>query len=81
MSAVIRLRGCGQVRCRCSAAYHLAFGRANAAARMLGKLHEWRRPLNGSRSSLAALDDRMLADIGVTRAEAEFLINKPFWRE
>ena len=33
------------------------------------------------RARLAELDDRMLKDIGLTRADAEFLINKPFWRE
>jgi len=27
------------------------------------------------------LDDRMLEDIGITRAEAESLSRKPFWRE
>ena len=30
---------------------------------------------------LAALDDRMLRDIGLSRADREFLANKPFWRE
>ncbi len=33
------------------------------------------------RASLGALNDRMLADIGISRADAEFLANKPFWRE
>jgi len=35
----------------------------------------------GAPAELAALDDRMLKDIGLTRADAEFLGNKPFWRE
>jgi uncharacterized protein YjiS (DUF1127 family) len=43
-------------------------------------VREWRRRVHG-RAALAALDDRMLKDIGVTRAEAEFLSNRPFWRE
>ena len=30
---------------------------------------------------LANADDRMLADIGLTRADAAFLSDKPFWRE
>ncbi|HUC69665.1 MAG TPA: DUF1127 domain-containing protein [Stellaceae bacterium] len=47
---------------------------------MLAKFGEWRRRAR-DRAQLAALDDRMLADIGISRAEAEFLINKPFWRE
>ena len=41
---------------------------------------EWRRRAR-ERGELAALDGRMLADIGLTRADAEFLSNKPFWRE
>ena len=52
---------------------------SNAAARVLAKFHEWRRRAR-DRAQLAALDDRMLADIGISRAEAEFLANKPFWR-
>lgn len=43
-------------------------------------LREWSRR-NRERAELAALDDRMLKDIGLTRADAEFLGNKPFWRE
>jgi uncharacterized protein YjiS (DUF1127 family) len=43
-------------------------------------LREWRRR-NRERGQLAALDDRMLRDIGLTRTDAEFLSNKPFWRE
>jgi uncharacterized protein YjiS (DUF1127 family) len=29
----------------------------------------------------ARLGNRVLADIGLARSHAEFLINKPFWRE
>lgn len=43
-------------------------------------LREWRRRTR-ERGELAQLDDRMLKDIGLTRADAEFLTNKPFWRE
>jgi uncharacterized protein YjiS (DUF1127 family) len=43
-------------------------------------LREWRRRAR-DRAHLAELDDRMLKDIGLTRTDAEFLINKPFWRE
>lgn len=53
---------------------------SHGAARMLAKFHEWRRR-SSDRAQLAALDDRMLADIGISRAEAEFLANRPFWRE
>jgi uncharacterized protein YjiS (DUF1127 family) len=43
-------------------------------------VRKWSRR-NRERGELAALDDRMLRDIGLTRADAEFLSNKPFWRE
>lgn len=32
------------------------------------------------RMRLLELDDYMLADIGMTRREAERLVNQPFWR-
>jgi uncharacterized protein YjiS (DUF1127 family) len=41
---------------------------------------EWRLRKNG-RLELARLDERMLRDIGLTRVDAVFEINKPFWRE
>lgn len=41
---------------------------------------EWRRRMR-ARGELSALDDRMLQDIGLSRSDAEFLANKPFWRE
>lgn len=33
------------------------------------------------RRALAGLDDRMLADIGASRAQAEAEADKPFWRD
>ncbi|HSU05554.1 MAG TPA: DUF1127 domain-containing protein [Acetobacteraceae bacterium] len=39
----------------------------------------WRR--RHSRSCLAHFDDRMLKDIGLTRADAELELSKPFWRD
>ena len=42
-------------------------------------VREWRRRAR-SRAELAALDDRMLRDIGLTRADVWFEIAKPFWR-
>ncbi|MGA8756244.1 MAG: DUF1127 domain-containing protein [Stellaceae bacterium] len=53
---------------------------AGTATRMITRLGHWRRR-SRDRAQLARLDDRMLADIGISRAEAEFLVNKPFWRE
>ena len=45
----------------------------------LAMWREWRRRAR-DRAELANLDDRMLKDIGLTRGDAEFLSNKPFWR-
>ena len=65
---------------RIAGARRSAHSAGNAAGRLFGALREWRRRAK-DRAQLAALDDRMLADIGISRAEAEFLGNKPFWRE
>jgi uncharacterized protein YjiS (DUF1127 family) len=43
-------------------------------------LREWRRR-SRERAELATLDARTLADIGLTPSDAEFLANKPFWKE
>jgi uncharacterized protein YjiS (DUF1127 family) len=43
-------------------------------------LREWRQRRIG-RLELARFDERMLRDIGITRFEADYEINKPFWRE
>ena len=43
-------------------------------------LGEWRQRKN-ARLELARLDQRILRDIGLTRVDAEYEINKPFWRE
>jgi uncharacterized protein YjiS (DUF1127 family) len=43
-------------------------------------LREWRRR-SSDRAKLAMFDDRMLEDIGITRAEAESLSRKPFWSD
>jgi uncharacterized protein YjiS (DUF1127 family) len=53
---------------------------SDVAGRLFATFREWRQRVNG-RAELARLDDRMLRDIGITRADAEFLSNKPFWRE
>jgi uncharacterized protein YjiS (DUF1127 family) len=51
-----------------------------ASSAAFASLGAWRRRAR-DRAQLIALDDRMLADIGITRAEAEYLGNKPFWKE
>jgi len=53
------------------------------AQRVLAILRLWRRRRRDRRelAKFALLDDRLLRDIGLTRGGAEFLINKPFWRE
>jgi uncharacterized protein YjiS (DUF1127 family) len=48
--------------------------------RFMALLRRWRRRCR-DRRELARLDERTLKDIGLTRADAEFLINKPFWRD
>jgi uncharacterized protein YjiS (DUF1127 family) len=53
---------------------------SDAGSHVVATLREWRRR-SRERAELAALDDRTLADIGLTRADADFLANKPFWRE
>lgn len=50
-----------------------------ALAEALALVREWRRRASGRRE-LAALCDRCLRDIGVTRYDAEREVRKPFWR-
>jgi uncharacterized protein YjiS (DUF1127 family) len=52
----------------------------DAAERALATLRAWRRRAR-DRARLTELDDRMLKDIGITRADVDYLRNKPFWRE
>jgi uncharacterized protein YjiS (DUF1127 family) len=53
---------------------------SDAGNHLVTTVRGWRRRAR-ERGQLAALDDRMLRDIGLSRTDAEFLINKPFWRE
>lgn len=50
------------------------------AARWLDRLGDWEQRA-GQRRQLAELDDRALADIGRSRAEAMAEAAKPFWRK
>jgi uncharacterized protein YjiS (DUF1127 family) len=68
-------------RRRSSPVSHNARGmNSTIASRVLATLHEWRRRAH-DRAELAKLDHRMLRDIGLTEADAEYLSSKPFWRE
>ena len=51
-----------------------------AARRVLFTLNLWRERVRG-RNELARLDLRALQDIGLTPADRDFLLNKPFWRD
>ena len=51
-----------------------------AARRAVDTVRAWRRRAR-ERAQLGALSDRMLRDIGITRADAVFLSSKPFWKE
>jgi uncharacterized protein YjiS (DUF1127 family) len=53
---------------------------SDAAQTFIATLRAWRRRLR-ERDQLSHLDDRMLKDIGITRAEALRLSDKPFWKE
>ena len=60
---------------------HAAIDALNDAGHWaLATLREWSRR-SSERHQLAQLDARMLADIGMTHADREMLVNKPFWRE
>ncbi len=58
-------------------------GRTADGAILLGPLYalllEWRNRLR-QRQQLADMDERLLRDIGLTRAEASEEYRKPFWR-
>ena len=53
---------------------------SDAAQWVLGTLRQWRRR-SREREQISRMDERMLKDIGITRAEALRLGSKPFWRE
>ena len=46
---------------------------------LFARFGAWRQRAR-ERNELSHLDSRLLADIGLSPAEAEFIINKPFWR-
>jgi uncharacterized protein YjiS (DUF1127 family) len=52
---------------------------AHVRRRMYALLRIWRRRLR-ERRALAAMDDRGLRDIGLSRYDAYYEAGKPFWR-
>ena len=46
---------------------------------MLNRFAEWRERYD-QRKTLAAMNERMLKDIGITRSDAIRESSKPFWR-
>jgi len=56
---------------------HSLVQRLSAGWRQLGRWHALYR----QRRQLAALSDEMLKDIGLSRADIETEINRPFWDE
>jgi len=54
--------------------------RPSLGARLFATVGTWRRRAQ-ERAELAGLNDRLLCDIGLSRADAEFIVNKPFWKE
>ncbi|MBE7375318.1 DUF1127 domain-containing protein [Pseudomonas lopnurensis] len=47
--------------------------------RLIQLLRQWRQNAR-TRCQLARLDDRQLADIGISHSEREAELSKPFWR-
>ena len=60
----------------------ISFNKTGIAAlvqRAIETLARWQERING-RHALLKLDDRMLRDIGISRADAAREADKPFWR-
>ena len=53
--------------------------RPDRAQQLLALLHIWQQR-SRSRRHLAQLDPRLLADTGISAAERQVELSKPFWR-
>ena len=53
---------------------------SDAAQWVFATFRQWRQR-SREREQISRMDERMLKDIGITRAEALRLGSKPFWRE
>jgi uncharacterized protein YjiS (DUF1127 family) len=51
----------------------------HAAIVLADALSDWRERIR-QRHTLARLDDRLLRDMGLTRADVEHEVSKPFWQ-
>ncbi|HYD97833.1 MAG TPA: DUF1127 domain-containing protein [Alphaproteobacteria bacterium] len=58
----------------------VGFGPAADLVGAFGRLIATWRERSQGRRALAQLDDALLRDIGVTRAQVEFEAGKPFWQ-
>jgi uncharacterized protein YjiS (DUF1127 family) len=60
---------------------HEGFGRQilRVMTRSIDLLLEWQERA-GERAHLASLDDRLLRDVGLSRADVENELSLPFWR-
>jgi uncharacterized protein YjiS (DUF1127 family) len=56
----------------------LGFASARQAKRVFAVLLQW-QDVSRQRRALLGLDDRMLRDIGISRADAEREAGRPFW--
>ena len=76
-----RCDDCPPVASRRPVSGHIATDLLREAARRVRyTLSVWRQRMR-DRNDLARFDERMLADIGLTPGDRDFLVNKPFWRE
>jgi len=62
--------------CSSSAALSPAFAPVERAVAMIAT---WRQRF-ADRKQLCSLDEHMLRDVGLSRGDVEFEINRPFWR-
>lgn len=59
--------------------FHVSPAHPGHLARFAEALSEWRKRYHGRRE-LAAISDRDLHDMGITRTDADHELAKPFWR-
>lgn len=49
------------------------------AAALVNRFLDWQQRMH-TVNTLAGLDDHLLKDIGVSRADVEFNLSRPFWK-